>query len=118
MIADGALGFVDEEWVLAEVVALATSRNLGLGELECLAYAIRDSDALVCCDDFRARTIIAREIGEGRVTGSMGLLRQCVLAGVLSAAEAFDCYHRMRAAGAYLPEVPSSYFGDHAEPQV
>jgi len=45
--------------------------GLGEGETECLTFAT-SSDFVVCCDDRRARRMIARELGEQRLTGSLG----------------------------------------------
>jgi predicted nucleic acid-binding protein len=83
--------------------------DLGEGETECLAFG-KTSDFVVCCDDRRARRMIAQELGEHRVTGSLGLMQETVKRGMLSVAEAMAAYHRMKAAGAFLPNVEPDFF--------
>ncbi len=110
LTTSGILVARNEPWIVDDVATLAQAHRLGLGELECLAYAIRDPSTIVCCDDYRARRLIASHIGDARVTGSIGLLKRCVDSGVLSVDEAFQCYDRMRENGAYVPNLERQYF--------
>lgn len=83
--------------------------ELGEGETECLAFG-EASDFVICCDDRRARRMITQEIGVHRVTGSLGLMQEAVKLGRLSVAEAMAAYHRMKAAGAFLPNLEADFF--------
>lgn len=83
--------------------------ELGEGETECLAFG-EISDFMVCCDDRKARRMIAQELGEHRVTGSLGLMKEAVKTGMLSVAEAMAAYSRMKAAGAFLPNIEPDFF--------
>lgn len=85
------------------------SYELGEGETECLTFGV-SADFVVCCDDRRARRMIAQELGEDRVTGSLGLMKAAVAGGMLSVAEAMAGYHRMKAAGAFLPNIDAHFF--------
>jgi predicted nucleic acid-binding protein len=110
LIARGVLRLVDDPWVVDAVALLSRTHRLGIGELECLAYASRDATLIVCCDDGRARRVIAAQIGQERVVGSIGLLRRCVRNGVLLPAIAQQSYEQMRQAGAYLPVLSATFF--------
>jgi len=83
--------------------------GLGEGETECLTFGAA-ADFVVCCDDRRARRMLAQELGEGRVTGSLGLMKDAVAIGRLSVAEVMAAYERMKAAGAFLPNVDQAFF--------
>jgi predicted nucleic acid-binding protein len=83
--------------------------ELGAGETECLAFA-SVQPLLVCCDDRRARNMITRELGDGRVTGTLGLLIRAIQAGVLTPDRATAAYQLMRRRGAFLPDVPAGVF--------
>jgi len=54
--------------------------------------------------------VIARVLGESRLTGSIGLLREAVKAGLLTQAEAFAAYRLMRERGGFLPAVGEAEF--------
>ena len=54
--------------------------------------------------------MLAQELGEGRVTGSLGLMKDAVAIGRLSVAEVMAAYERMKAAGAFLPNVDQAFF--------
>lgn len=51
-----------------------------------------------------------QHLGEERAFGSLRLLRTCVCQGLLASQDAFLAYEMMKARGAFLPEVPLSYF--------
>jgi predicted nucleic acid-binding protein len=87
----------------SKFVSLLSQYQLGAGETECLAFASMGDD-VVCCDDRRARAMITKELGSGRVTGSLGLLARAVHHSLLSSEVAFASYQQMRRRGGFLPE--------------
>jgi predicted nucleic acid-binding protein len=88
----------------AKFLSLLDKYQLGVGETECLAFATLGDD-VVCCDDRRARTMITKELGQKRVTGSLGLLIRAVHHDLLSNDVAFASYQQMRRRGGFLPEL-------------
>jgi predicted nucleic acid-binding protein len=92
--------------IFAEVL---NQYELGLGETECIVHA-EQKTLVVCTDDMAARAVAKIRLGEARVLGSLRLIRQCVCEGSLTSAEAYARYELMRSRGAFLPDVPSSYF--------
>lgn len=85
--------------------------RLGEGETECLAFALL-SEVMICCDDSKARTVIASRIGQGRVTGSLGLIRAAVKERLLTIDDAWRGYNNMKSAGGFLPVVETRFFED------
>jgi len=83
--------------------------ELGLGETECIALA-KQHELSVCTDDKAARRAAAQHLGDGRVFGSLRLIRECVCQGLLSAQTAYAAYETMKARGAFLPSVSAVYF--------
>jgi predicted nucleic acid-binding protein len=83
--------------------------DLGLGETECIALA-KQQGFYVCTDDKAARRAAAKHFSEGRVLGSLRLIRECVCQGLLTARDAFLGYEMMMARGAFLPCVSAAYF--------
>jgi predicted nucleic acid-binding protein len=83
--------------------------GLGEGETECLTFG-SVSDYIICCDDRRARQMIAQELGNARVTGSIGLLKELVHQAVLTVTKAMEGYNRMKAMGAFLPDIDEKFF--------
>lgn len=83
--------------------------DLGLGETECLAVA-EVTGFLVCSDDFKARQMAGKHLGDNRVIGTLYLLRECVRQGRLSTEQARQSYELMKIKGAFLPDVPEGYF--------
>lgn len=77
--------------------------ELGPGETECI-LAAKAMNCSVACDDGAARKVIQREIGVARMTGTLGLLREAVAAGVLTMAQAFEAYEKMKRLGGFLPK--------------
>jgi predicted nucleic acid-binding protein len=94
----------DSNLPAARFLALLDCYELGPGETECLAFA-ELGDHTVCCDDRRARMIIARELGPKRVIGSLGLLIQASHYKLLTIDAAFSAYEQMRRLGGFLPEI-------------
>ena len=105
LIATGQLILLDDgDLPAASFLALLERGGLGAGETECLAFA-KIGDHTVCCDDRRARMVIARELGQKRVIGSIGLLVQAMHCKVLTLDAAFGAYEQMRQCGGFLPEI-------------
>ncbi|TXL68853.1 hypothetical protein [Zeimonas arvi] len=77
--------------------------ELGPGETECI-LAAKALDCSVACDDGAARRVVEREIGIARMTGTVGLLREAVVVGLLTAEEAFAAYEQMKRLGGFLPK--------------
>lgn len=106
----GCLAFIDDDVVDADqYLALLEAHRLGAGETECMAVAAAE-DYNVCCDDRRAREAATSLIGEGRVIGSLRLLRWCVERLVIDCGEAFSAFEIMRQRGGFLPQTPQSFF--------
>ncbi len=83
--------------------------ELGPGETECI-LAAKSMGCAVACDDGAARRVIEREIGVTRTTGTVGLLREAVAAGLLTAQEAFVAYEQMKRLGGFLPRISMADF--------
>lgn len=90
-------------------LALLEQYGLGDGETESLAFA-QSLNYVICTDDKKARTVSTSVLGEGRVTGSLGLLKSAVQQQRLTASEAFAAYQKMKTAGGFLPDVDLSFF--------
>ena len=86
----------------SEFAAHLDRHNLGPGETECLLHA-QENLFVISCDDRRARRVLAEQLGQGRVTGTIGLLMRAVHGGLLSFEQAFASYLMMRAGGGFLP---------------
>ena len=101
----GDLEWVHDEAIDADDFELALEEwGLGPGETECL-LAAKSLGCSVACDDGAARTRIEREIGAARMTGTVGLLRDAVAAGILTPEAAFGAYQQMKRLGGYLPHL-------------
>lgn len=110
LIAEGRLTLIDDTEVPADQYLLLMERYaLGAGETECLAFA-SSGDDVVCCDDRRARAMTSAEIGDVRVTGSIGLLGLAIHHELITAEDAFSAYELMRRRGAFLPELNAREF--------
>jgi predicted nucleic acid-binding protein len=83
--------------------------ELGAGETECLTFA-SVQPLLVCSDDRRARNMATKELGEGRIIGTLGLLVRATELSVLTPEAAFGAYELMRRRGGFLPDVSASTF--------
>ncbi len=94
----------DEALPASLFLSLLERYQLGDGETECLAFASQGDD-IVCCDDRRARTMITRELGPGRVTGTLGILVRMIHHGLIANQLALATYEQMRRRGGFLPEV-------------
>jgi predicted nucleic acid-binding protein len=89
--------------------ALLEKYELGAGETECLAFA-SVQPLIICSDDRRARNMATRELGEGRVIGTLGLLIRATELSVLTPGAAIAAYELMRRRGGFLPDVPADRF--------
>ena len=67
----------DEKVPSSAFSALLSHYDLGFGETECIAFEAMD-DICVCSDDLKARKAARSELGDGRVIGTLFLLRECV----------------------------------------
>jgi predicted nucleic acid-binding protein len=83
--------------------------NLGDGETECIAYAIKFG-YVVSTDDRKTRGVIERDLGKHQRIGSIGLLTESVAAAIITPDEAKAAYKRMLTAGAFLPVLKDDYF--------
>lgn len=105
----------DMEWVDADLIDAGEyedaldSWGLGPGETECI-LAARVLGCSVACDDGTARKVIKRKHMDIQLTGSIGLLRDAVSAGLLTGPEAFDAYRLMKTRGGYLPDLQPNDF--------
>jgi len=99
----------DNETTSSVFLDLLQRFRLGEGETECLAFSV-GTDFGICSDDRRARQISESIIGKEKVTGSLGLLREAVQVGIVTAEEAFQTYIRMKAAGGFLPDIDLVFF--------
>lgn len=82
---------------------------LGPGETECF-LAARVLGCLVACDDGAACKVIRKNVPAIGLTGSIGLLREAMAEGILSAEQAYNSYQLMRTRGGYLPSLRLSDF--------
>jgi len=109
-IDDGKVNVLDDSQIGADLfLSLLQRYNLGLGETECLTFAV-NSEVVICSDDLKARQIAASIIGDDRVTGSLGLLRDAVRTGITTALIAWEAYERMKQEGAFLPDISRNFF--------
>lgn len=101
----GHLELVDDK--LISVVRFLRAKdewNLDNGETECILAATAIGCS-VACDDKNARKVITKALGEEHLTGSIGLLREAVKAGLLTQSNAYAAYQLMRKRGGFLPEI-------------
>jgi predicted nucleic acid-binding protein len=88
----------------SEFLRLKEEFDLGDGETECLSAALHLECKLVF-DDMAARAAGTQVVGVERITGSIGMLRACVGAGVLERAAAYHAYELMKVLGGFLPNM-------------
>lgn len=106
----GSLTKLSDERVSSSTFSAMLSRyDLGFGETECIVFAMMDNTC-VCSDDLKARKAAKSELGDGRVIGTLFLLRECVRCGVLTSDAARGAYELMRSKGAFLPDLEDDYF--------
>jgi predicted nucleic acid-binding protein len=95
--------------VPARFAEILNRYELGLGETECIVHAEQHT-LIVCTDDKAARSAAKAHLGETRILGSLGLVRECVCSGKVSAGQAYVSYELMKSRGAFLPDVSPEYF--------
>jgi len=106
----GSVRALDDSVLGANLFELLRRKyHLGLGETECIAFAVVLGMG-VCTDDRRARDAVTMEIGATRLIGTIGLLKHCVALKVLTTAQAFAAYRKMITAGAFLPVMREQDF--------
>ncbi len=106
----GDIAWVDDTALDAdEYMDALAAWELGPGETECI-LAAKALGCTVACDDGAARKVIEREIGVGRMTGTVGLLREAVAVGRLTSEIAFAAYQRMKRLGGFLPNLSLTDF--------
>jgi hypothetical protein len=92
----GLIRFVDPDDISAEILlGLLEAHDLGERETECLALSLRHP-YVFCCDDIKARHIGEELLGEGRVVGSLRLLKWCVVRELANAVVGRSCSSRAR----------------------
>ena len=106
----GLMHFLDDHEVNAELfLTLLDTHRLGAGETECVAIAMQ-ADHHICCDDRRARAMAIDILGQGRVFGTIRVLRWCVEQRRIACAEARRLLRTMREMGGFLPDTPQDFF--------
>jgi predicted nucleic acid-binding protein len=109
-LATNKLALLDDSRANGSVfLDLMEQFRLGEGETECLALSL-GTDFGICSDDRKARRVCELRLGRERVTGSLGLLREAVQLGLLTAEEAIRIYIKMKVAGGFLPEIDVTFF--------
>lgn len=110
-IVSGRVQMLDDQNISAALyLDLLARHGLGDGETECIAFATLDITARIATDDRRARRISVGLFSKTRVTGSLGLLRDCVMARLLSSSEAYSGYVAMVQRGGFLPVINDDFF--------
>lgn len=87
-----------------ELAAFIAEHDLGAGESEAI-LACSKIERHLWSDDRRARRIGTEKLGQGHVTGTIGILKELVRLGDIEQTSAYDAYAAMRAAGAFLPDM-------------
>nr|WP_288851630.1 hypothetical protein [uncultured Acidovorax sp.] len=109
-VAAGRLALVDDKLIsVSRFLRAKAEWQLDNGETECI-LAASELGSSVACDDKAARKVIVKVLGEDRLAGSIGLLREGVKAGLLTQAEAFAAYCLMRERGGFLPAINAADF--------
>lgn len=109
-VAGGSLSLVDDSLISASAFTSAKSAmRLDDGETECIIAAEAIS-CTVACDDKAARRHIKRRMGAYRLTGSIGLMKRAISAGLLPRTAAYDAYKLMVARGGFLPRMEENDF--------
>ena len=109
-IATDRLFVVDDAHIdTARFLDLLDSRSLGRGETESIV-ACEELGFAFCCDDKRARSLAHAVLGDGRVAGTIAVLRWCVTGAIVSAEAAYALYLEMRVKGGFLPNATQEDF--------
>jgi len=109
-IATDGLSVVDDAQIdSTRLLDLLDTHSLGRGETESIV-ACEQLGFTLCCDDKRARSLARTVLGDGRVAGTIAVLRWCVADAILTAEAAHAMYREMRAKGGFLPNFAQSDF--------
>jgi len=108
LIYCGQIQIVDSAVTIDEYFRLKEEYDLGDGETETIALS-KQFDCYFASDDKKARKCAAIELGEGKVIGSLQLLKISVNEKVLSINEAWDAFELMKKKGAFLPDINTDY---------
>jgi len=102
LVNEGLLEFADDALISFDLLNdKRVEWGLGIGECETILVAAQ-SNGIVACDDSKARNRIEIELGNNRLTGSLGFLQKLVYDSVLSQEDAYNAYLRMRANDGFL----------------
>ena len=109
-LASGKLQTLDDSTIPAgRFLALLARYRLGDGETECLAIA-ETQRLIMVTDDSAARQAAQELLGAAKLTGSLGLFRRAVIAGLITAEDAMRRYEVMKAKGGFLPDIDLRFF--------
>jgi predicted nucleic acid-binding protein len=110
LLKAGAIVLISGDEIFAsEVGAIAEKHNIGAGEAECIVVGNKLGMS-VATDDSKARSAVQSELGKDRVIGSLGILKNAVLAGKIDSSDAYSIYEKMKATGAFLPSIDKAFF--------
>ncbi len=99
----------DNELSSSLFLELLAQYSLGDGETETLTFS-KMFGYTICTDDKKARHVANQMFGADRVTGSLGLLRRAVQQGMVTPNDAHAAYKKMISAGAFVPDIPLTFF--------
>jgi len=103
LVATGEIYLIDEAIIEAAEFALAkVAWRLDDGETECI-IAAKKLGLLIATDDGLARERARMELGSTAVTGSIGLIKRAITAGIFDADFGYKAFKKMRAEGGFLP---------------
>lgn len=109
-ISEGLITVLDESLASAKLFEdMFLRHKLGDGETECIVYGITTGCG-ISCDDRKARRAAKSELGQDKVTGSIGLLQFGVGQSLYSADQAYSIYQKMRLSGGFLPSCSVDVF--------
>lgn len=111
LITAGTLRTLDDAHLPGDIyLDLLSKHGLGVGETECIAFALSDDSTVVCCDDGKARKVAGAELGEARVVGTLRILARAVSASLMDQQRALAIYQTMKRRGGFLPIITPAKF--------
>lgn len=104
------INLIDDRHIPATAFSeILNGQKLGLGEIECIVAAqLFGFD--VCSDDKSARRFAISTLGDKRVTGTLGLLKDAVLQEKISCQEAITANKKIITNGGFIPQVQDNFF--------
>ncbi|RZK44849.1 MAG: hypothetical protein EOO61_02260 [Hymenobacter sp.] len=95
---------------IQEFANLGNECGIDDGECEAILACLHHGYALAS-DDKAARKCATKKIGQTRLIGSIGLIKQLVAIGEIECPQAVDAFNSMSVAGAFLPKgkPPNEY---------